>query len=158
MIAKLGLPLDYVRHFAPQPAAGQRCSQGGRSRSAYPEPTCRNTSGMGSDPAEGPAVPDPGEPSEDGKGAPSPIPAMCWHRSSYTADPNDGLEYAALPGGGAAIRHSRQPDVVLEYTRGEWDAFVGGARDGEFAPAAQAPTQQRQPSSDASHEPGTPLR
>ncbi|MBB5913804.1 hypothetical protein BJY24_002671 [Nocardia transvalensis] len=31
--------------------------------------------------------------------------------------------------GGAVVRHG---DIALTFTTGEWDAFVAGARDGEF--------------------------
>ena len=32
------------------------------------------------------------------------------------------------------MRNSRHPDgPALVFTRAEWDAFLGGARDGEFS-------------------------
>jgi hypothetical protein len=32
-----------------------------------------------------------------------------------------------------ALRHSQHPGgPVIIYTRGEWDAFLAGAKDGEF--------------------------
>ncbi|WP_433240994.1 DUF397 domain-containing protein [Streptosporangium sp. CA-135522] len=35
--------------------------------------------------------------------------------------------------GRAAVRHSHHPDgEVVVYTRAEWEAFVGGVKDGEF--------------------------
>jgi hypothetical protein len=35
--------------------------------------------------------------------------------------------------GRVAVRHSHHPEgSVIVYTRGEWDAFLGGAKDGEF--------------------------
>jgi hypothetical protein len=43
------------------------------------------------------------------------------------------VEVAFLRDGQVAIRNSRHPSgPVLVFTAGEWDAFVGGARDGEF--------------------------
>ena len=37
------------------------------------------------------------------------------------------------PGGQVALRHSRDPDgSVLIYTPREWDAFLKGAKGGEF--------------------------
>jgi hypothetical protein len=43
------------------------------------------------------------------------------------------VEVAFLRDGQVAIRHSRHPaGPVLVFTAGEWDAFVGGAKDGEF--------------------------
>ena len=39
----------------------------------------------------------------------------------------------ALPSGEVAMRNSRDPDgPALVFTRPEWDAFLGGAGDGEF--------------------------
>jgi len=35
--------------------------------------------------------------------------------------------------GRVAVRHSHHPDsAVIVYTRAEWEAFIGGAKDGEF--------------------------
>ncbi|MFE9389608.1 DUF397 domain-containing protein [Streptomyces sp. NPDC006784] len=42
------------------------------------------------------------------------------------------VEIAHLSGGAVAMRNSKEPDVVLRYTAAEWEAFVLGARDGEF--------------------------
>jgi hypothetical protein len=42
------------------------------------------------------------------------------------------VEVAVLKNG-FAVRDSRRPDGdVLFFTPAEWDAFVGGAKDGEF--------------------------
>jgi hypothetical protein len=39
----------------------------------------------------------------------------------------------AFVDGAIAVRDSRNPTgPVLLFTRSEWDAFVGGAKDGEF--------------------------
>jgi hypothetical protein len=61
-----------------------------------------------------------------------------WFKSSRSG-PTGGncVEVAFLPAGEVAMRNSRQPDgPALVFTRAEWDAFIGGARDGEFgAPA-----------------------
>lgn len=44
----------------------------------------------------------------------------------------------AFVGDGVAVRDSKQPDgQVLLFTQAEWDAFVGGAKDGEFDPNQQ---------------------
>jgi hypothetical protein len=56
-------------------------------------------------------------------------------RTSTRSGGNGGqrVEVAVLPDGGAAVRDSKNPDgAVLIFTKGEWDAFVGGAKDGEF--------------------------
>ena len=39
----------------------------------------------------------------------------------------------AFVGEAIAVRDSKNPaGPVLMFTQGEWDAFVGGAKDGEF--------------------------
>ncbi len=70
--------------------------------------------------------------------ASSGIPARditaSWIKSSYSG-PTGGncVEVAFLADGGVAMRNSRHPDgPALVFTRAEWDAFLGGARDGEF--------------------------
>ena len=43
------------------------------------------------------------------------------------------VEVAFLAAGLVAVRNSRHPDgPALVFTPQEWDAFVGGAKDGEF--------------------------
>ena len=57
-----------------------------------------------------------------------------WIKSSYSG-PTGGncVEVAFLAGGNVAVRSSRHPDgPALIFTRAEWEAFLGGARDGEF--------------------------
>jgi hypothetical protein len=57
-----------------------------------------------------------------------------WIKSSYSG-PTGGncVEVAFLDGGAVAVRSSRHPDgPVLIFTSAEWDAFLDGARDGEF--------------------------
>lgn len=168
MIGSVGrLPLDYLRHFRPglsiesprcldvvetAPGPDQPRGEGanfkpvsGQGRPVRPEPARRSTSGIGRDPGQGPAVPAPGEPSGHGARVVERIPAAAWRRSRYSTDPGDCLEYAVLPGGGAALRHSRQPGIVLEYTHAEWEAFVGGVHDGEFELETLAPPATGQP-------------
>ena len=61
-----------------------------------------------------------------------------WIKSSYSG-PTGGncVEVAFLPNGGVAMRSSRHPDgPALIFTCAEWDAFLAGARDGEFGPLA----------------------
>jgi hypothetical protein len=56
-----------------------------------------------------------------------------WRTSSFTQDGGQCVETAFLPDGSVALRHSKDPDgSVLIYTRREWDAFLKGAKDGEF--------------------------
>lgn len=57
-----------------------------------------------------------------------------WIKSSYSG-PTGGncVEVAFLAGGDVAVRSSRHRDgPALIFTRAEWDAFLDGARDGEF--------------------------
>jgi hypothetical protein len=57
-----------------------------------------------------------------------------WLKSTRSG-PTGGncVEVAFLPAGEVAMRNSRQPDgPALIFTEAEWDAFIGGARDGEF--------------------------
>jgi hypothetical protein len=55
-----------------------------------------------------------------------------WHKSSFSGTENC-VEVADLPGGGKAVRDSKDPSgTMLTFTPGEWRAFVQGARAGEF--------------------------
>ncbi|WP_216906824.1 DUF397 domain-containing protein [Nocardia sp. NBC_01377] len=57
-----------------------------------------------------------------------------WRKSSFSG-PNGGncVEVAEASGGMVAMRNSRDPEgSVLFYTRPEIDAFVRGAKAGEF--------------------------
>lgn len=59
------------------------------------------------------------------------ISGVEW-QSAPGAPEEERVEIAKLPGGGMAMRNSADPDTVLRYTTAEWEAFVLGARDGEF--------------------------
>jgi len=57
-----------------------------------------------------------------------------WIKSSFSG-PTGGncVGVALLAGGYIAIRNSRDPDgPALVFTGAEWDAFLRGARKGEF--------------------------
>ncbi|MEU9276533.1 DUF397 domain-containing protein [Streptomyces sp. NPDC048341] len=59
-----------------------------------------------------------------------------WVKSSYSGNNGNCVEVAALPGGGRALRDSKDPSgPVLTFTRAEFRAFIAGARDGEFGEA-----------------------
>ncbi len=62
------------------------------------------------------------------------IDPSAWRKSQRSGPYSDNcVEVAAIPGGGVAMRDSKDPaGPVLAFTPGEWDAFVGGARDGNF--------------------------
>jgi Domain of unknown function (DUF397) len=55
-----------------------------------------------------------------------------WQKSSFSAN-NNCVEMAQLTSGEIAVRNSRDPDgPVLVYTRGEVEALILGARNGDF--------------------------
>lgn len=56
---------------------------------------------------------------------------LSWLRSSLSQG-DRAVEVAHLPDGGALVRRSDEPEVHLAFTADEWDAFVGGALNGEF--------------------------
>ena len=67
-------------------------------------------------------------------GMPAAELAATW-RKSVRSGPQGGncVEVAHLSDGQVAMRNSRFPDgPALVFTPDEWDAFVGGAKDGEF--------------------------
>jgi uncharacterized protein DUF397 len=64
------------------------------------------------------------------------LAGVAWHISSRSSN-NGGscVEAGRLADGSerVAVRHSRHPDAaVIVYTRTEWEAFLAGAKDGEF--------------------------
>ncbi|HEV3379411.1 MAG TPA: DUF397 domain-containing protein [Trebonia sp.] len=55
-----------------------------------------------------------------------------WFKSSASAAGNC-VEVAHLSGGAVAVRDSKdRAKAAHVYTRGEWDAFLVGAKNGEF--------------------------
>ncbi|AWS46133.1 DUF397 domain-containing protein [Streptosporangium sp. 'caverna'] len=61
---------------------------------------------------------------------------IAWHISSFSADGGGNCVEAGLVNDGTervAVRHSKDPDgPTIHYTRAEWEAFLAGARAGEF--------------------------
>lgn len=56
-----------------------------------------------------------------------------WRKSTRSGPNCDNCVEVAFVDGVVAVRDSKDPDgAVLIFTPAEWDAFVGGARDGEF--------------------------
>ncbi|MEV1289755.1 DUF397 domain-containing protein [Micromonospora sp. NPDC049679] len=56
-----------------------------------------------------------------------------WHKSSRSGPNCDNCVEVAFVGGAIAVRDSKNPTgAALIFTPGEWNAFVGGAKDGEF--------------------------
>jgi hypothetical protein len=69
----------------------------------------------------------------------SALADVTWIKS-HRSGPTGGncIEVAFLPDGDVALRNSRHPDgPALVFTRPEWDAFLGGAGDGEFGRPAR---------------------
>jgi Domain of unknown function (DUF397) len=72
--------------------------------------------------------------SSSGTGTSARDISTSWIKSSRSG-PTGGncVEVAFLAGGDVAMRNSRDPGgPALIFTRAEWEAFLGGARDGEF--------------------------
>ncbi|CAM5672411.1 DUF397 domain-containing protein [Streptomyces atroolivaceus] len=56
-----------------------------------------------------------------------------WRKSRHSGPQGNCVELAALPGGDVALRNSRDPQgPALIYSRAEINAFLDGAKDGEF--------------------------
>jgi len=56
-----------------------------------------------------------------------------WVKSSLSFANGNCVEVASLPGDEIGVRNSRDADgPVLRFTPDEWQAFVGGVRNGEF--------------------------
>lgn len=56
-----------------------------------------------------------------------------WQKSSRSGPYSDNCVEIAFVDGAIAMRDSKHPDgPVLLFTPEEWDAFVEGAKDGEF--------------------------
>jgi hypothetical protein len=58
---------------------------------------------------------------------------LVWFKSSFSSANGQCTECARLPGGGIAVRDSKNPDgPMLSFTAAEWQAFLAGVRNGEF--------------------------
>jgi hypothetical protein len=56
-----------------------------------------------------------------------------WVKSSLSYANGDCVEVASLPGGQIGVRDSKDTaGPVLRFTSAEWQAFIGGVRNGEF--------------------------
>ncbi|MFF0490279.1 DUF397 domain-containing protein [Nocardia sp. NPDC003482] len=58
---------------------------------------------------------------------------LAWRKSTFSNPSGNCVEVADMPNGLVAMRNSRDPEgAVLVYTRPEIDAFLRGAKSGEF--------------------------
>jgi hypothetical protein len=56
-----------------------------------------------------------------------------WAKSSYSSPTGDNCLETTVVNGSVAVRSSRDLTAPgLLFTSGEWDAFLAGAKDGEF--------------------------
>lgn len=61
------------------------------------------------------------------------LSSASWFKSSYSQAGGDCVETAFLDDGAVAVRDSKNPTgPALIFTPSEWDAFLAGARGGEF--------------------------
>jgi hypothetical protein len=61
------------------------------------------------------------------------LTGLAWKKSQRSGPQGNCVEMAQLPGGGIAMRNSRDPHgPALVFTHAEMEAFIGGAQDGEF--------------------------
>lgn len=56
---------------------------------------------------------------------------LTWIKSSKSAS-GTCVEVAHTQNGDYLMRDSKDPNTILRYTTAEWDAFLAGAKDGEF--------------------------
>jgi uncharacterized protein DUF397 len=61
------------------------------------------------------------------------LPDVTWQKSKHSNPNGACVEVARLPEGAIAVRNSRFPGgPALVYTAAEIEAFLAGAKDGEF--------------------------
>jgi hypothetical protein len=67
------------------------------------------------------------------KGLRADLSRAWWLKSSRSSRACDNCVEVAFVDEAIAVRDSKNPDgPALIFTFAEWDAFVGGAKDGEF--------------------------
>ncbi|WP_194922933.1 DUF397 domain-containing protein [Catenulispora pinisilvae] len=59
--------------------------------------------------------------------------SLVWRKSSYSnGQGGQCVETAVLPDGGRLVRNSKKPDgPAVQFTAGEWSAFISGLKAGE---------------------------
>jgi hypothetical protein len=67
------------------------------------------------------------------KGMSVDVASAIWRKSSRSGPWTDNCVEVAFVGEAILVRDSKNADgAVLVFTPSEWDAFVDGAKDGEF--------------------------
>jgi Domain of unknown function (DUF397) len=62
-----------------------------------------------------------------------PEPGARWVKSSLSFSNGNCVQVAFLADGMVGVRHSMNSEgPVIRFTPGEWRAFLGGVRNGEF--------------------------
>lgn len=63
----------------------------------------------------------------------TPETGPSWVKSSLSMSNGNCVEVASLSGGGIGVRDSKDTaGPILRFTPDEWQAFLGGVRNGEF--------------------------
>lgn len=59
---------------------------------------------------------------------------IIWKKSTKSSPSGDNCVEVAIDGTDVLVRDSKlgEDSPILRFTQSEWEAFVGGARDGEF--------------------------
>lgn len=66
-------------------------------------------------------------------GEPAVSGGAAWAKSSLSHANGQSVEVIIFDDGSADVRNSRKPgEGVLHFTPGEWEAFTGGCKLGEF--------------------------
>ncbi|MGS2645451.1 DUF397 domain-containing protein [Streptosporangium sp. G12] len=61
------------------------------------------------------------------------ISALVWRKSSQSAQQDNCVETAVLPGGSCAVRNSKDPfGPMLVFKSNVWQAFVCDVKNGAF--------------------------
>jgi hypothetical protein len=69
----------------------------------------------------------------ESKGLRVDLSRAVWRKSTASGPNCDNCVEVAFVDGAIVVRDSKNADgPVLVFTQAEWDAFVGGAKDGEF--------------------------
>jgi hypothetical protein len=69
----------------------------------------------------------------EAKGVRADLARAVWRKSTRSGPFTDNCVEVAFVDAAVAVRDSKDPSgPVLLFTLAEWDAFVGGAKDGEF--------------------------